>query len=557
MVVTKEQYSSEIAQIPTFMVMANCPKCNSRDLRYFSDVVFYDRFDPKQPEFNESDQLHIQAQCRSCGGFLTLSPRLYLINSEYEQSDGNTKGTCHFYAMSVGRSLVDEPRSARADEEQEPTPPKPAKVKAKRKTEPKPKAVWYKCRFCEEEFASDDARLRHQKKCDKREQETEKPHKALFLPSSTEVTQDPADVDRTVRYTESDDTLVQLIQEGGMESYRKEFDSCPRTDYVDDGKGGTKSVVCGFTQETDDWLRPPCLKEISFAISDNDVLAPMLTPQEELVVCISECPKCGRKSILHQFLTSMLNMPFTDHRQIMDHIVSRGLMEGKVRKKEVPTKEQVKERVYAEAERMGIPTDMLKEADKDAILAADLEVPEFSIPCVNPDCKCIWTNENSNPVWMTTKYLVARCPVCGSQSPIQDQLKKSARAGTARGKKAGKSKRGQRPKEDVVTKRSDYSPCKFCGNRAGEECLVSLAPDALLAERGGLSVACEGYGPDSDIEGNEKCIREIVVAMSGQDNPKTGSRFTVREIVDDLAGRGLTVTKSKAALWIRQEGEGD
>lgn len=280
---------------------------------------------------------------------------------------------------------------------------------------------WHKCRYCEEEFASDDARIRHQKTCDKKPDEPQE-RKALFLPSSTEVTQDPADVDKSILYTSGSDTLVSLVQEVQMSAYRKDITTCPRTDYVDDGKGGVKSVTCGYEAKADDWLSSPMLKEISFGISDLDIGAPMTTTQEEMVVCISECPKCGRKSIKHQFITTMLWEDFTDHRLIMQHIVSRGLMEGKVKKKEM-TEEQIDTRLDYEAQRLGMPEGAMKKIRKSQRETRDKSIPDFEIPCWNNKCKAILTQDNSNPRWMSPEHLVARCPICGYQSPIQDELR--------------------------------------------------------------------------------------------------------------------------------------
>ena len=280
---------------------------------------------------------------------------------------------------------------------------------------------WYKCKFCEEEFSNDGARIRHQKTCDKKPDESQE-REPLFLPSSTEVTQDPADVDKSILYTSGSDTLVSLVHEVQMFAYRKDRTTCPRTDYVDDGKGGVRNVTCGYEATEDEWLSPPMLKEISFGISDEDIGAPMFSEQEEMVVCISECPKCGRSSILHQFITTMLWKDFTDHRLIMQHIISRGLMEGKVKKKE-KTEEQIDTRLDYEAQRLGIKEGFMEKVRVQQREAQDKPIPDFEIPCFGSKCKAIWTQDNSNPRWMSTEHLVARCSICGSQRPIQDELR--------------------------------------------------------------------------------------------------------------------------------------
>lgn len=278
---------------------------------------------------------------------------------------------------------------------------------------------WHKCRYCEEEFTSDDARIRHQKTCDKKPDESRE-RKPLLLPSSTEVTQDPADVDKSILYTSGSDTLVSLVHEVQTSAYRKDRITCPRTDYVDDGKGGVKSVVCGYKATEDEWLSSPMLKEISFGISDYDIMAPMMTPQEEMVVCISECPKCGRSSILHQYIATMLWKDFTDHRLIMKNIISRGLMEGKVKKKEM-TEEQIDKRLDYEAQRFGMPKGAMKKIREAQRETRAKSIPDFVVPCYK--CNAPLTQDNSNPRWMSPDHLVARCSACGAQGPIQDELR--------------------------------------------------------------------------------------------------------------------------------------
>jgi hypothetical protein len=432
-VVENPTYSTDMVLIPTFKVLIGCTNCDSRNIRTFPNVQFMDDDFPQRA----SNFVHIQGQCNDCGKFIMVSPRLYMIDSHGRNEEGMETGKLHFAGTLVDAGGTEDSPPPKKTKARKPkvklVEGKTKKRKRKRTAGPDKfdKAIskakkgivedeeWFSCRYCGKEYVYDKARLKHQKTCDKKPDEPEE-RKALFLPSSTEVTQDPADADKSILYTSSSDTLVNLVHEAQTSAYRKDFTTCPRTEYVDDGKGGTKSVVCNYRADEDDWLSPPMLKEISFGISDFDIMAPLASSQEEMVICISECPKCGRRSILHKFITTMLWYDFTDHRKIMDEIIDRGLMEGKVKKKEL-TKEQVDTRLDLEAQRLGVG-DMMKEVRKDAQKAQEKVVPEFELECHHPDCQAIWTKENSNPRWFTASHLVARCPDCGSQRPIQDEV---------------------------------------------------------------------------------------------------------------------------------------
>lgn len=127
-------------------------------------------------------------------------------------------------------------------------------------------------------------------------------------------TQDPNTVDKKVLYSNSDVTVLHLIQTLGYPlasdpgAYRKEYDHCPH---------------CKYKMDEDKWAKPPNLIEVCLAEDkcswDNSQI-------EEMITFISECPKCGVKSIRHYSQYQIFSYDWIDHRKIIDTLVKRDVV---------------------------------------------------------------------------------------------------------------------------------------------------------------------------------------------------------------------------------------
>jgi len=174
----------------------------------------------------------------------------------------------------------------------------------------------YFCPYCDTGFEEYDEMENHAETCEKKpfptfkEVEVDGEIKQL---SYITYKQDPADVDRSVLYSMSDTTIAHLIQTYGYPvnsfsveagAYRKVADNCPHCEKITD---------------EDRWMKPPNLVEICAA--DDRFTVDTFT--DEMFSAISECPKCGKKSVRHILYNSLMYYEWIDHRQIIDWLVER------------------------------------------------------------------------------------------------------------------------------------------------------------------------------------------------------------------------------------------
>jgi predicted Zn-ribbon and HTH transcriptional regulator len=95
----KEDYPMDFVLVPSFRAMAGCPNCKSRNIRVFPNAVFTEEnFDA----LDEASFIHSQAQCKSCGKYITLSQRIRLHDTYYTKSKTDAIGSCSFSTITVG-----------------------------------------------------------------------------------------------------------------------------------------------------------------------------------------------------------------------------------------------------------------------------------------------------------------------------------------------------------------------------------------------------------------------------------------------------------------------
>lgn len=127
--------------------------------------------------------------------------------------------------------------------------------------------------------------------------------------------QNPSKVNKGILYSSSDVTIRHLIQTLGYPlasnpgAYRKWYDHCPH---------------CEYEMDEDKWAKPPNLIEVCLA---EDMYSWDNTRLEEMITFISECPKCGVKSIRHYSQYQIFSYDWIDHRKIIDTLVKRGVIE--------------------------------------------------------------------------------------------------------------------------------------------------------------------------------------------------------------------------------------
>ena len=181
----------------------------------------------------------------------------------------------------------------------------------------------YFCPYCDKGFEEYEELEDHMNSCEKKPLPITKKVKVneeiKELPYIT-YKQDPADVDKSVLYSTSDTTITHLIQTYGYPvnsfsveagAYRKVADNCPHCEKITD---------------EDRWMKPPNLVEICAA--DDRFTVDTFT--DEMFSAISECPKCGKKSVRHIFYGPLMYYEWIDHRKIIDWLVERKVVVERV-----------------------------------------------------------------------------------------------------------------------------------------------------------------------------------------------------------------------------------
>lgn len=203
---------------------------------------------------------------------------------------------------------------------------------------------------------------------------------------------------------------MSIMHEG---AFRKRLDTCPH---------------CEYKKEHYKWLTESLVIEIALIVDLN--YGPLISPEETAAV-ICECPKCGKKNVCHYALRDLAEKDFINKELIQKEMDERGLVNGfkpKGETDEAASVARMTQRV--EETKAAVGLGMFSGGDKK-------KIPDYSIPCsgtvrhVGADgkytgesepCKEVWTKENSNPRWMSSEYLVARCSICGMQTQIQDLI---------------------------------------------------------------------------------------------------------------------------------------
>lgn len=171
------------------------------------------------------------------------------------------------------------------------------------------------CSYCDEGFEEYEELEKHIKVCSKKPKFTTKltideEGKKKELPIVV-YKQDPSTVDKNVLYSNSDVTVRHLIQtleyplasEPG--AYRKRYNHCPH---------------CKYKMDEDKWAKPPNLVEVCLA---QDMYSWDNSQLDQMITFISECPKCGIKSIRHFTQYQIFRYDWIDHRKIIDTLVKR------------------------------------------------------------------------------------------------------------------------------------------------------------------------------------------------------------------------------------------
>lgn len=227
----------------------------------------------------------------------------------------------------------------------------------------------------------------------------------------------------TILYTSSDATLVLLVQEFGAPmgmmregAFRKRVDNCPHCEY-----------------EPKEWLIERLVVEIALIVDLK--YGPIVNPEESATV-ICECPRCGKKNVYHYPLRMLRDEKFIDREKIEAEMERRGLTKSGFKKK------TELEKIVAQSTQEARLVQRLAEAQAGLSLGMAEPIPDyipdFEIPCggdivllgddgfvtgEREPCTVVWTKENTNPRWMSPDYLVVRCPNCGHQRSIQDELR--------------------------------------------------------------------------------------------------------------------------------------
>lgn len=175
----------------------------------------------------------------------------------------------------------------------------------------------YHCPACDESFDVYDNMEEHWETCPTKienKRKTQESIKNLREERKRKVmNQDTSLINKSVLYTTSDTTITSLVQEYGVPmammrpgAYRKWMDHCPHCDHE---MSETKWATC------------PNLKEICAA---EDRFTTDLVKDTRFML-VSECPRCGKKSIRHYEYTELMEYDWIDHKQIIEWLKMRGV----------------------------------------------------------------------------------------------------------------------------------------------------------------------------------------------------------------------------------------